>query len=81
MRLCVALRLHPFQHPLIGRRPAAAHFVGVEAEEVDQLHAARPVGEVAAIAVGLDRRVGFEPRRFFGRDDEARAVQLEARAS
>jgi hypothetical protein len=62
----VTLRLHPFQHPLIGRRPAAAHFVGLEAEEVDQLHAARPVGEVAAIAVGLDRRVGFEPRRFSG---------------
>jgi hypothetical protein len=62
----VALRLHPFQHPLISRRPAAAHFVGVEAEQVDQPHAARPVGEVAAIAVGLDRRVGFELRRFLG---------------
>jgi hypothetical protein len=74
----VALRLHPLQHPLVSRRPAAAHFVGVEAVEVDQLHSARPVGKVAAIAVGLDRCIGFKPRRFLGRDDEAGAVQLEA---
>jgi hypothetical protein len=59
----VALRLHPLQHPLVGRRPAAAHFVGVMAVEIDQLHAARPVGQVAAVAVGLDRRIGFESRR------------------
>jgi hypothetical protein len=57
----VTLWLHILQHPLVSRRPAAAHFVGVEAKEVDQLHSTGAVGEVAAIAV-RDRRVGVKPR-------------------
>ncbi len=48
----VAFGLHAFEQPLIDGRVAAAHLLGVEAEEVDDEHAARGVGEVAAVAVG-----------------------------
>jgi hypothetical protein len=33
---------------------------GIVTEKVDQEHAARSVGQIAAIAVGFDRRIGFK---------------------
>ena len=85
LRLGIALRLDPVSHPLVDRREPGAHGIGVQAEEVDHPHPARPVGQVPAVAVGAD--VPLQPchaaqpefRRFGRRDDEPRTVQLDAR--
>ena len=53
---------------MIGRRVAAARFVGAQAVEVDDRDAARRIGQVAAVAVGMNAVAGLQLGDFLGRD-------------
>ena len=51
----IALRLHALLQPLVNSGVLVAQLLGCPAKGVYDLHAARPVGQVAAVAVGADQ--------------------------
>ena len=50
-RILIALWLYAFEDVLINRRIKFSHFVGAEAEEVDDFYVARGFGQVATVSV------------------------------
>ena len=51
----VALGFHALLQPLVNSGVLVAQLLGCPAKGVYDLHAARPVGQVAAVAVGADQ--------------------------
>ena len=80
--LCVSLGFDALGQPLVHRRKAAAHRVGVQAKQVNHHHTTRGAGQVAAIAIGADvlfkARLCSQAQRlgFLRCDDETRTKEL-----
>ena len=89
----VALGLHTLQQPLVYGGKLRAHLLGRQAKQVDYLHAARNIGQVAAVAViaddgrrgrsvltpALSQGARKQGCGFCRGDDKARTMQLDAR--
>jgi hypothetical protein len=72
--VCVALRLYPFKHPLIQPREFCAHFFCRKAKAVDHFHAARLVGQVAAVAVWLYWCIRLQSARLLRSENQPGAM-------
>lgn len=84
--ILVPLRFHTVEDPLVYRRKAVTYINLGQGKEVDDQYSPWASGDVAAVAIESDMLLQAldlaeaECGRLLRRDDEARAMKLDARA-